>query len=79
MSNRKPHHFGLWAAAGCLLLPVLYVLSIGVLIRLESLGNLREPLLDAAIIYAAPYNWVCDHLPERFKPVVQAFEQICED
>ena len=79
MADRKRSHFGFWAAAGGLLLPVLYLLSIGVLIRLESRGHLREPLLDVAIVYAAPYNWVCGNLRERFKPVMQAFEQICDN
>lgn len=60
-------------AAG-LLLPFLYVLSIGLLIRLEARGRLSESFLEPAIMYAAPYNWVCDNLPHELRPAIDAYE-----
>lgn len=76
VAERKPRTFGLWMTVAGLLLPVAYLLSIGVLIRLEARGRLPESFLEPAIMYAAPYNWVCDNLPPQLKPAIDGYENL---
>jgi hypothetical protein len=56
------------------LLPFFYLLSIGLLIRMESRGQLEEPMLESAVAWSVPYNWACDHLPDAMRPAVEKFE-----
>jgi hypothetical protein len=61
-------------AAVCVLLPIGYTISVGPILWLESRGRLQGPVLKFAVLYTAPYNWACDHMPDRMRPAVEAFE-----
>ena len=49
-----------WSAAALVLLPVLYVLSIGPIVKLESSGFESDWFWYAAEVFYAPVNWLAD-------------------